>query len=226
MQRFKIFFTLFYEYDSGAQCLKCIKKRSHFTTLWAITGAILTLLTIERFCDCTKIEMIYFRVIFKHCASITSPINSLRARDQNLKRHWDLFFDYWALCFDSDLWSVVEMWTWFCLEISLVRVGSKERPRLIWTTLVYPTPTFKTSKTFVVLGDCAGLSSLRCLPRTTEIVPVSVSVATCTEEFHCMETCTVVHLVNHTSCHCSCDQNSRTCKGGQVCFLHAKAKFF
>merc|ERR1711860_436443 len=75
-------------------------------------------------------------------------------------------------------------------------------------------------------GDCAGLSSLRCLPRTTEIVPVSVSVATCTEEFHCMETCTVVHLVNHTSCHCSCDQNSRTCKGGQVCFLHAKAKFF
>ena len=34
-------------------------------------------------------------------------------------------------------------WTWFCLEISLVRIGSKERPRLIWKTLVYPTPTFR-----------------------------------------------------------------------------------
>ena len=71
------------------------QKKSHFTTLWAFTGAILTLFTIERFCNCTKIEMIYFRVISKHCASITSPINSLRARDQNLKRHWDLFF--WLL---------------------------------------------------------------------------------------------------------------------------------
>ena len=74
--------------------------------------------------------------------------------------------------------------------------------------------------TLYISGDCAGLSSLRCLPLTTEIVPLSVLVATCTDEFECTETCTVVHLVNHTSCRCSCDKNARKCKGDQVSTKH------
>ena len=68
-------------------------------------------------------------------------------------------------------------------------------------------------------GDCAGLSSSKCLPHKTELVPVPIAVTTCTDdESSCTQTCTVVHLLNHTTCHahCGCDLDYRRCKGEQV----------
>lgn len=74
----------------------------------------------------------------------------------------------------------------------------------------------RLTQPFFLPGDCSDLSSLRCLPKTTEYVPISVAVATCTGDFECTDTCTEIHIVNHTSCHCSCDLDSRSCKGDQV----------
>ena len=52
----------------------------------------------------------------------------------------------------------------------------------------------------------------------TEIIPVSVSIDTCVDDSDtpCTNTCTQVHLENHTSCHCNCDLNNSSCKGAQV----------
>ena len=52
----------------------------------------------------------------------------------------------------------------------------------------------------------------------TEIIPVSVSIDTCVDDYDtpCTNTCTQVHLENHTSCHCNCDLKNSSCKGAQV----------
>ena len=53
---------------------------------------------------------------------------------------------------------------------------------------------FALTQPFLILGDCAGLAMWRCLPTTTEMVQISVSVDTCVDDYDvpCTNTCTQV----------------------------------